>query len=134
MMIVAQLDHEKATLLRRFSAFQKSREGCNEAFSHYVSQFVAYATSNLFLSLLSNMNKRLQAICFQVSNSFLRYVLDQPFVISSKKWGLIIYDFTRENRLMPTVNSLFLSPLILLTVRGTFNLSSTSFGSRDHLH
>ncbi len=120
MMIVKQFYHEKANLIWRFSAFQKSREACYNAFSFCTSCLLDFETSNLPSYLLTNMNRNLQGFCYQADNSILSNVLNQSFATESKKWGLIIYDFTRENRPTPTVNSLFLSPLFLLTVRGKY--------------
>jgi len=125
MMSGKQFYHETANLFRRFSAFQKSGVSCNTAFSFCLSFSIAYWALKLPWCLLSNMNKRLQAFCYQASNSGLSDALNESAVTSRKKWGLIIYDFTRENWLTPAAKSLFLFPLSLLTVRGKFNLSST---------
>jgi hypothetical protein len=118
MTVVKQLYHEKANLIWHFSAFEKSSATCYTAISFSLANFVAYMLLNSLFHLLSNMSRRLQAFCYQSYISFSSNALQQFYGASGKKWRLIIYDFTRQNRLNPPVNSLFLSPPFLLTVRG----------------
>jgi hypothetical protein len=132
-MSARQLLKKKANLFSCYAALLGGSVANTVDFYLKVSFLSGYVLNNLFFHLLFSLSRHLQSICYQINRPLFLVQRDNGLTNRQLKWGIIIYDFTRENWLQPVVNSLFLSPLFLLTVRGNYNLSSRQNGSREYL-